>query len=198
MSMSDIFDVDIEDGETPSDAKKRIERLKEEERIRIERLRFEKEERRRKALELKAKEIELFNRDIGKAVLSSKFDWFKYDYNTYVLLTTPDTGFIISRIEQSLFQVCKVINNKTIKSIDVLNESNNLKECISDVEDSAVRYGSSYCRKNSKWKLEPATEKQLQYINDKFKSGVKTKWDASKYYFNRSLWSMLKKLNNQR
>lgn len=197
MSMSDIFDVDIESGETPSQAKERVKRLKDKEKRKLEQARLEKELRLKREQELKIQQIELFNQDMRKAFAQSKLDWFRYDDMTYSLMVNSDTAYTIQKVDRTTFTVYKVVTEKNNKSINMMDELSSLKDIIEETEEVALTNGTSYCKKYTKWKSEKVTDKQLQYVKANFKDKVKTKWDCNKHFFNGTLWGLLKQLQGK-
>lgn len=196
MSMSDVFDIDIKTGETPTEAKERVEKMKEEERIRQEEERRERERRIKEEMELEAKMIDLFNRNMNKAMTNSKLDWFRFDDNTYSLMSTSEVIYTIRKTEDNLFVLYKILNEKHSKNIIEIDNTNSLQEAMVITEELALQHGTSFCKRKTKWKDDLATPNQLKYVQDNCKSWVKTKWDANKYFFNKTLWNLFRKINN--
>ena len=56
------------------------------------------------------------------------------------------------------------------------------------VEDKSIYNGSSFINKNSKWKYEEATEKQILAC----KQSVRTKWEAHKYFSKKNMYFALR------
>ena len=188
MSISDVFNIDIHNGETPTEAIKRMRDMEENERRKLEAERLLREERLRKQAELIARQVELFNQNMKYAFYKSRLDWFKYDDFTFSLMATTTICYTIKQIGANEFVLYKILNNKTIKEMET---STNLREVMEHTESLALEHGNSFCRKDSKWKTDAATENQLKYIDKKL-YWIKTKWDVNKYFYNRTLWKLLK------
>lgn len=193
MSLSDVFDMEIKDGETPTEAKERIDKLEEEERLKLEEERRLKEEEERRRQEMIAHEIQMFNSDMKNIVYYSQLDWFRFDDVTYSLLGDMTNSTIIRKTNDNEFTIYIGIKDKFL-SLTEDYTTNNLQDAIQYCEEKMIEYGSSYINKNSKWKFDKATEKQLQYINDKIRKYIKTKWDVNKVFFNNSLYRAFKYL----
>lgn len=191
MSLSDVFDIDINDGETPTEAKERIKHMAEEERMRLEEEKRLREEEIRKQQELVAQEIELFNSSMRNILYFSVFDWFRFDDNTYSLYGDMGNAIVIKKDGDNVFLVysCKV--DKYL-SLSEEYTTNNLQDAIRYSENVMLEFGTSFMKKNSRWKFDKATENQMKYVHDSFKKYVNTKWDVNKYFFNRKLFNALK------
>lgn len=163
MSMSDVFGFDMQDGETPTDAMNRISQEKEEERLRKEEEKRKRDERIRKQQELVAKEINLFNMGFELAFRRDMLDWFYHDRNTFAIMATSDIGFAIRRSCDNEFTLYKTEKNGTYTNAEVVESSDNLKYLLEVADGSVIRYGTSFCKKNSRWKYDLATQKQLQW-----------------------------------
>lgn len=192
MSMSDVFGFDVQDGETPTDAKNRIAQQKEEDRLRKEEEKRKRDERIRKQQEMIAREINLFNTGFELAFRRDMLDWFYHDANTYAIMATPEIGFAIVRNDSNEFTLFKTTKNKSYTNAEIVDSSNSLKDLLEIADGYVMNYGTSFCKKNSKWKYDLATPKQLQYINVAMASRVKTKWDVNKYFHNKGLYFALR------
>lgn len=176
MSLSNVFDMDIKHGETPKEAQKRIKREKEDEE---ERLR-EEELRKQKEIEIRAKQIKLFNRDFENGMLGAKYDWFKVDISTYALSFASDKHYVIEKYDEN--ETTKYIlyeshTNKENKELNFIKEQYNLKSLIEYVEYNLIWKVNSFIDINGEWKTEAATENQRKYVHN-----AETKWDCHKHF----------------
>lgn len=191
MSLSNVFNMEIKHNETPTQAIVRIKREKEEleELQRLEELRRkEEEERKQEEIELKARQIKLFNRDFESRVLEAAYDWFKVDNMTYALSFASDKHYIIERNEdQDIYNLYESSTNKENKSLNLLEQLANLKELIQYVENTLIKKGNSFISKNGEWKIQSATDNQRKYA-----PYAKTKWDCHKYFSSNNIKFLLK------
>jgi superfamily II DNA or RNA helicase len=193
MSLSDVFNMKIKHGETPKEAQKRIKREKEEEeeRLRQEEIRRQEElKRKQKEIELRAKQIKLFNRDFQNRILEAKYDWFKIDGLTYALSYATDKHFIIERIDENeitKYNLYESNTNKENKSLNFIKQQENLKDLIQYVENVLIKKVNSFVSKNGDWKIQVATENQRKYV-----PYAKTKWDCHIYFTSYNIKTLLK------
>ncbi len=191
---STIFDTHFKDGESLKESIERIESEAEEERLRLENARKEQERLRAEEEKLKLEEIALFNSDINNAIKSSHLDWWKWKYNKFdamVLSLSIDEERIIIKLDKNLFRL--YYHKKG--NLELIEESNNLMQIVSDVDEVSLGKGSSYIKKFINWKREMATEKQKQYIKGNYyNKNTMTKWDATKYFTSRNLYFAFKKI----
>lgn len=195
LNISSIFSMPIQHGETPRKAMVRIKKEKEEaeEKRKLEELRrIEEEKDRKEKVELRAKQIKLFNRDMETRIQETKYDWFKIDILTYVLSLAVDKHYVIEREDSedgltnySCFLVC---TNKDNKDIKFMKKQEDLKGLLIEIENRWIKWASSTVVKDSDWKLQSATENQLKYI-----PWARTKWDCHKYFTGNSIKSLMKK-----
>lgn len=199
MSMNNIFNMDIKDGETPTEAKERIERLAEEEKKRLEEEQRQREEEERKQQELIAQEIELFNSSMKNISLFSSLDWFYNNETTYSLCGNSEVSCTIRKTNDNEFTV---YSGKKNGYNLILNEdyiTNNLQDAIQYSESMMLQYGTSYLKKYVQWKFDKATQRQIDCIKKrKGNFNIKTKWDCHKFFFNTSMYFALKELDKQK
>lgn len=193
MSLSNVFDMDIKHGETPKEAQTRIEREKEEEaeRLRLEELKRQEElERKQKEIELRAKQIKLFNRDFESRVLEANYDWFKVDLLTYALSFASDKHYVIESHEEdgtTIYTLYESITNKENKNINFIKQQEDLKGLIQYVENKLIKKENSYVNKNGEWKIQSATDNQRKYL-----PYAKTKWDCHKHFTSNNIKTLIK------
>lgn len=189
LSCKSIFD--IEDGETILEAKIRKKyEMEEKERLLEEQKRIEEEEER-----LKLQEIEIFNSRVDNILSSSIFDWFmgnfKYNYkyeDVAILSANSNIDYYIIKIDEE-FKAFEYTRLKGYEfNLELIDSNKNLLELMQLVEDKAIFNGSSFINKNSKWKYEEATGKQIEAC----KHYVRTKWEAHKYFSKKNMYFALK------
>lgn len=190
MDLSVIFNVNMKSGETPRQAKKRVT---EEERIEKERqqqelLRKQEEERKRKEqLELRAREIKIFNKEMNNTFKGATYDWFKVDNMTWALKVDVNKAFVI---EQDDTYKCYGVNlDKENKSAKFLFENESLIDLINSIERKYVRPTNQAASKNAKWKMDKPTEAQLKYC-----SWAVNRWQVDCYFSSNTIKSIMKKL----
>jgi len=180
MTMTDIFNVDIKDGETLSEA---IEREKKNEQERIERERVAKEKEQER-LRLIAEQIKLFKTNMEDYFEDAYLDWFKCDDNTYALSVFSDYHYVIHKnIAESTFDLYKVDTTNKVNTKHYLSENENLVDLIEEAERYASRRYSTYLDRKAKWKHEDATYKQISWLKNQWwtKGKIfKTKMDVHK------------------
>ena len=193
MSLSNVFNMDIKHNETPTEAKKRIEREKAEleEKRRLEELRKAEEmKRKQEEVELKAKQIKLFNRDFTSRILEANYDWFKVDLLTYALSIASDKHYVIERDEENEvtnYSLYETITNKENKDLKFIRQQEDLKGLLQYVENELIQRTNSFINKNGEWKIQSATDNQRKYV-----PYAKTKWDCHKHFSSNSIKSLLK------
>jgi type I site-specific restriction endonuclease len=193
MSLSNVFNTDIKHGETPTKAIKRIKREKEEaeERRRQEELRkAEEEKRKQEQMEIRAKQIKLFNRDFESRVLEANYDWYKVDLLTYALSFASDKHYIIERneeLETTSYLLYESCTNKENKNLQFLIQQEDLKGLIDYVESKLIQRANSFVSKTGEWKIQAATENQRKYV-----PFAQTKWDCHKHFSSNSIKLLLK------
>lgn len=188
LSISSIFDMKILNGETPRKAIQRIEREKEEEeeRLRLDELRKQKEE-----MELQAKKINLFNREMEEAFNEVEYDWFKIDIVTYVLSLGSHKHYVIEReddIEGTPLYSCYLAHtDRENKGIQLFTKELDIKYLLTMIEKKWVKWASPHIVKDTSWKSECATSNQLKYV-----PLATNKWDVHKHFTENALKLMLK------
>jgi len=190
MDISAVFDMNIKSGETIKQAEIRIqkeheenEKLKQEEELR----KIEQERKRQEELELIAKQIKLFNKDLALRFRESYYDWFKIDNFTYAVSQDSDNHFVIEN-DNNEFYVYKICTDKKLKYVECINTSISVLETINYVEQYCFRRLTSFVYRDAIWKREEATEKQKQYVK-----WAKTKWQVHCYFIGNSVKWQLKK-----
>ena len=194
MTMTDIFGVELKDQETLTEAIEREERDKEE-KIQREELAKQKEEER---LRLIAEELKLFKTNMGEYFSESYYDWFKCDYEIYSLSTHSDLHYTIYKnISENTFELYFINTTNKINTKDYISEDDNLMNLIEQAEKYASRKYSTFLDRKVKWKIESATQKQLEWLSKEWwaKSKVlKTKMDVHIVTkANKIVWIMKKK-----
>lgn len=193
MNMASVFELkNIRSGETPRQAKKRVT---EEERIEKERqqqelLRKQEEERKRKEqLELRAKEIKLFNKEMNNTFSGATYDWFKVDNMTWALKVGYEKVVVIEQTDDTYN--CYGLNiEKDNKSAKFLLKDNSLISLIHHVESSWVKPDNQSARKDAKWKMDKPSDAQLKYC-----SFARTKWDVTKFFDGNKIKGIMKHLD---
>lgn len=183
MDMSSVFDFPIKHEET---VKQAFERSKQE-KVQMETLKQQREEEKRIQIELMAKEIMLFNKDMKKAFQVAYYDWTLVQLNTYSLSQSSDIHYVIDCIGENEFALYKANTNKDNRTIEVLDGNTNLKELIEQVENECIKYPTSFTVRDSSWKKEKATPNQIKCL-----PWVRTKWEASCYFNNQYIKKLLK------
>jgi superfamily II DNA or RNA helicase len=191
MDLGSIFDVEIKNGETLSEAQERIKNETEQEKIRIEQERLKREEEQRKIQEMIAKEIELFNLNLDATFAKNAyFDWFKINYNMFSVSESGDIHYAIVK-ENNQFYTYKVSTEKENSYSEELDIFDSVIDAIKYIEQDNLTDARSYAYKNVKWKNESPTPNQLKYIKNNY--SIRNKWDVHKYF---KSW-IIKKLINE-
>jgi|GEM_PF-3326543 len=187
MSIDDVFDVKIKNGETPTEAE---ERQKEE--IIEKQIADQKaEEELIRQQELYAQEVALFNANLGSTLEeTSSYDWWKVCNNTYALSISTDFHYVIEKDKyDDQFYVYEINSLKDHNSIELINSSLNCIDMIDFIENQMISKITSFMLKNTPWKLEDATPAQLRAI--KF-AVVENKWDCHIYFSNWKIKKIMK------
>jgi type I site-specific restriction endonuclease len=189
LSLSNVFDMPIRNGETVKKAIKRIEKEKEN----AEQLKREAEERQRErerfALEqikLKAQEIKLFNHEMKTLIESRSLDWWKVDNLSFALSYANGVHYVIED-SQNTYKVYSAVTEREDKRISELSKFEELLKAVKYVENN-VNKGNSYISKNSSWKSDPPSPAQLKYV-----PYAKDKWDVYKQFNANTIRSLLKR-----
>ena len=175
----------LNDGEDINDMEERIEREIEEERLERERRAEAERQRKLKEEELIMREIDLFNQNIFNIKNNSSMDWYFNKINNAdvaILKVANDTEFYIVSNNDTYKSYKRVQLEGYTYTLDIISESNSLKELQEEVETLAEEMEKSgiYTIPNLKWKKnEDITEKQKQSCKGK---NVKTIWDVTKYF----------------
>lgn len=190
MDISSVFDADMLDGETPTEAIEREKKADEKEKEEREKERIKKEEDKRRAEELIAREMDLFNVNLDSTFReNSYYDWYKINYKMYALSESSDTHYVVLK-EGNEFNTYKVSTKKEDKSCEELDTFTNVIEAIKYIENENLTDARSFADKDAKWKLDMATPNQLKYV--KYQRVV-TKWDAHLYF---TIWQVKKLIEN--
>lgn len=179
MDLSNIFDMTIKDGENVTEAIERNEKEKVDEEER-QRLRKELEEQQQKEYaELIAKQIELFNTNIGNSFMEESYlDWFKCNKDTYALSESLFSHYIIQQETRDNFKAYhyRAIPQTREYTLELLNSNDNLMELINYIENEEIKQNNSFTYKKSRWKMERATDAQLKWARN-----CRTKMDVHIY-----------------
>lgn len=183
MDMSNIFDVNFKNGQTLSEAredKKTEDIAKKAEREKIEQERLEN-------LEIIAKQIKLFNKEMRLAFAEDtvSYDWFKCTPSIYAVSESSDHHIAIESGDNE-FLVYKVITTKGDKSVEFIDAFQNVTDAILFAEQS-IKSPKSFAYKNTLWKKDFSTPSQK-----KFAPYCKTKWDVHKFFNSSSIKSLLR------
>lgn len=188
MDISSVFDVEMQDGETPREAIQREKEAEQKEKERIEKERIKREEERRMIEEIIAKEMELFNTNLDKTFKeNSYYDWFKINFKMYALSESSDMHYVVYK-EGSDFYTFKVITTKNKQSCEELDVFSNCIDAIKYIENDNISDARSFAYKNVRWKKEEMTPNQRKYVKS---YSLHTKWDAHIYF---SAWQIKKQV----
>ena len=161
MTMTDIFGVEIKDQETLTEAIEREEKNKAE-KLEREELAKQKEIER---LALIAEELKLFKTNMNEYFGEAYYSWFKCDINTFALSITSDLHYTIYKnLQENSFELYMVDTTNRINTKDYISEDDNLINLIEEAEKYASRKYSTFLDRKAKWKYEPATQKQLDWL----------------------------------
>lgn len=188
LDMSDVFGVDIQNGETLKQAQERTEKeiVKAQEEKAARELEYLHEQ------ELIAQEIELFNSNLSNALdENGYYDWWKCgkNKNLYALSQSTDFHYVIEKADGA-FNVFQVNTQKDHNQIDLINSSDSVLDMISFVEEQCDHI-TSFMRKDSAWKFEKATPKQLSSIKW---GNVSSKMDAHVYFSGWKIGKVMEKM----
>jgi superfamily II DNA or RNA helicase len=183
MDMSNIFDVNFKGNQTLSEAredKKTEDIAKKAEREKIEQERIEN-------LEIIAKQIKLFNKEMRLAFAEDtvSYDWFKVSPSVYAVSESSDNHIAIESGDNE-FLIYKVITTKGNKSVEFIDAFQNVTDAILFAEQS-IKAPKSFAYKGILWKNQPASDAQKKYV-----SWAKCKWDCHKYFSSNSIKSALR------
>ena len=178
MTMTDIFGVEIKDQETLTEAIEREEKNKAE-KLEREELAKQKEIER---LALIAEELKLFKTNMSEYFEEAYLNWYKCDINTFALSITSDLHYTIYKnLQENIFELYIVDTTNRINTKDYISEDDNLINLIEEAEKYASRKYSTFLDRKAKWKYEPATQKQLDWLkNEWWANGkvLRTKFDV--------------------
>ena len=178
MTMTDIFGVEIKDQETLTEAIKREEKNKAE-KLEREELAKQKEIER---LALIAEELKLFKANMSEYFSESYYDWYKCDRDTFALSINSDLHYVIYKnIKENIFELFIVDTTNKVNRKEYVSEDDNLINLIEESEKYASRKYSTFLDRKAKWKYEPATQKQLDWLkNEWWANGkvLRTKFDV--------------------
>lgn len=181
MDMENLFDVNFKKGQTLSEA--REEKKNEEEAIKIKREKIEQE--RQEQLELVAKQIKLFNKEMHRAFADVSYDWFKCTPSIYAVSESSDIHMAVESGDNE-FLIYKVITKKEEKSVEFVDAYENVIDAIHYIEEN-IKNPKSFAYKNAAWKSDKATDAQRKYV-----PWSKTKWDCHKFFTSNSIKSQLR------
>lgn len=187
----------LKDGENIDDMEARLEAEAEEERLERERIKREEKIKRKEIERLILEEIDLFNQNIFNIRNNSSMDWYFNKINNAdvaILKVANNTEFYIVSNNDTYRSYKRVQKEGYTYTLDIISESNSLKELQEEVETLAEEMEKSgiYTIPNLKWKKnEDITEKQKQSCKGR---DVKNIWDVTKYFSKRNCWFALKDL----
>jgi len=178
MTMTDIFGVEIKDQETLTEAIEREEKNKAE-KLEREELAKQKEIER---LALIAEELKLFKTNMSEYFQEAYYSWYKCDNEIFALSINSDLHYTIYKnLQENVFELYIVDTTNRINTKDYISEDDNLINLIEEAEKYASRKYSTFLDRKAKWKYEPATQKQLDWLkNEWWANGkvLKTKFDV--------------------
>lgn len=177
-SMTDVFNVEIKDGETLKESIER-EKKSEQERIARENLQKEKEKER---IRLIAEQLKLFKTKMKEYFENAYYDWFQCSFDIYALSSGMDYHYVIYKnVIENSFELYRVNTTNKVNTKEYLSENNNLVDLINEAETYAVRFHSTYLYRDSAWKKEKITDKQKEYFATQWYTkgkNIHTKRDA--------------------
>jgi len=178
MTMTDIFGVEIKDQETLTEAIEHEEKNKAE-KLEREELAKQKEIER---LALIAEELKLFKTNMSEYFAESYYDWYKCDREIFALSITSDLHYTIYKnLNENIFELYMVDTTNRINTKDYISEDDNLINLIEEAEKYASRKYSTFLDRKAKWKYEPATQKQLDWLKKEWWANgkvLRTKFDV--------------------
>jgi len=194
MTMTDIFGVEIKNQETLTEAIEREEKDKAE-KLEREELAKQKENER---LRLIAEELKLFKTNMGEYFSESYYHWFKCDNEIFALSTNSDHHYTIYKnLSENIFELYYVNTTNKINTKDYISEDDNLINLIEEAEKYASRKYSTFLDRKAKWKYEPATQKQLDWLKKEWWANgkvLRTKMDIHTVTkANKIVWIIKKK-----
>jgi superfamily II DNA or RNA helicase len=194
MSISDVFDMTIKNGETIKQAIKRNEEERIADEIRKkqeEQERLERERKRQQELELIAEQIRLFNRDMDNRFADAYYDWYKCFIDTWAVSQDTDYHYVIQKDDED-FVLYFVDTNKETHHVECLDTQSNLVELIQHVENKVLHKPTSFAYRRVNWKKDKASDAQKKYVPT-----ATTKWDATIYFTVNKIKSALWKYRKQ-
>lgn len=187
MTGRSVFDLD--EDETFIERKERIIKEQEE----YERKEKERKERERIEAKILQKEIDLFNETVENIFSISSLHWFFTDIkgiDIAILSTNSKEDYYILNNGKEFISYKRIQKENWEYDLEEINNSDNLKELVEEIEGVALEKGSSFIQKKSEWKYEEATELQKKTC----KAKVKTKWGAHCFFSKRNCYFALKDL----
>jgi len=181
MDMESLFDVNFKKGQTLNEA--REDKRHEAEIVRIEREKIEIA--RIEQLELVAKQIKLFNKEMHRAFTNVSYDWMKVSPNIYAVSESSDHHMAIES-GNGEFLIYKVTTKKDNKAVEYVDSFENVTDAIQYVEDNIMN-PKSFAYPDAEWKKDAATANQKKYV-----PWSKTKWDCHKFFTSNSIRSQLR------
>jgi len=181
MDMESLFDVNFKKGQTLNEA--REDKRHEAEIVRIEREKIEIA--RIEQLELVAKQIKLFNKEMHRAFANVSYDWMKVSPNIYAVSESSDHHMAIES-GNGEFLIYKVTTKKDNKAVEYVDSFENVTDAIQYVEDNIMN-PKSFAYPDAEWKKDDATANQKKYV-----PWSKTKWDCHKFFTSNSIRSQLR------
>jgi superfamily II DNA or RNA helicase len=185
VNLNSIFDMEFEHGETYQEAKKR-KKKEDEDRIR------EIEEERIRQEEIIAREIQLLNSNISEVFNESYYDWFMISPSCYALSQECELHYLVFKEDEDFFtyEVSTEKDNTYIKELEIFNS---VVDAVKFIEEEKLNNaGGGYPYRNVRWKLDQATQKQLDCIKYN-KWSIRTKWDVHKYFKSYSIKKIYEK-----
>ncbi|MBZ9622868.1 DEAD/DEAH box helicase [Clostridium sp. FP2] len=181
MDMDNMFDVNFKNGQKLSEALE--DKKNEAEAVRVEREKVELE--RIENLEIIAKQIKLFNKEMKLAFAEVSYDWFRCTPSIYAVSESSDHHLAIESGDGE-FLIYKVVTEKGNKSVEFVDAFENIIDAIKATEES-IKNPKSFAYKDAGWKFDNATENQKKYV-----PWAKNKFDCHKYFTANSIKSQLR------
>lgn len=185
----------LDDGENIEEMEERLEREATEERLEREKQEREAKLKKLKEEELIMKEIDLFNSNIFNVRENSVYDWYFNIVNQHdiaMLTAAKDIDFYIVNNRNTYTSYKRMQLEGYTYDLEVISESNSLKEVQEEVETLALQIEKSgaYTNPSCVWKSSTSiTEKQRNACKGKT---VKTVWDVFKFFSKRNCYFALK------
>ena len=110
------------------------------------------------------------------------YSWYKCDNEIFALSINSDLHYAIYKnLQENVFELFVVDTTNRINTKDYVSEDDNLINLIEEAEKYASRKYSTFLDRKAKWKQEPATQKQLEWLKKEWWANgkvLRTKFDV--------------------